>query len=66
MQWVISRNLHRRHLTALQRASCGDAAREWANQGHQQVMHTERDKDTGQFTGGDNLSPRRWKLTQHP
>ena len=57
MQWVISRNLHRRHLTALQRASCGDAAREWANQGHQQVMHTERDKDTGQFTGGDNLSP---------
>ena len=50
VQWVISRNLHRRHLTALQRASCGDAAREWANQGHQQVMHTERDKDTGQFT----------------
>ena len=50
VQWVISRNLHRRHLTALQRASCGNAAREWANQGHQQVMHTERDKDTGQFT----------------
>ena len=50
MQWVISRNLHRRHLTALQRASCGDAAREWAKQGHQQAMDTERGKDTGQFT----------------
>ena len=50
VQWVIGKNLHRRHLTALQRASCGNAAREWANQGHQQVMQTERDKDTGQFT----------------
>ena len=50
VQWVIGKNLHRRHLTALQRASCGDAAREWAKQGHQQAMDTERGKDTGQFT----------------
>ena len=56
MQWVIGRNLHRRHLTALQRASCGNAARDWAKQGHQQAMHTERDKDTGQFTIAANIA----------
>ena len=50
MQWVIGKNLHRRHLTALQRALCGDAARKWAKQGHQQAMDTERGKDTGQST----------------
>ena len=49
VQWVISRNLHRRHLTALQRASCVSAALEWAKQGYQQVMHTERD-DSGQYS----------------
>ena len=49
VQWVIGRNLHRRHLTALQRASCVSAALEWAKQGHQTVMHTERD-DSGQFS----------------
>ena len=38
-----------RHLTALQRASCVSAALDWAKQGHQQVMHTERD-DSGQFS----------------
>ena len=41
VQWVIGRNLHRRHLTALQRASCVSAALAWAKQGQQQVMHTE-------------------------
>ena len=49
VQWVIGRNLHRRHLTALRRASCVSAALAWAKQGHQQVMHTERD-DSGQFS----------------
>ena len=49
MQWVIGRNLHRRHLTALRRASCVSAALEWASQGQQQAMHTERD-DSGQFS----------------
>ena len=57
VQWVIGRNLHRRHLTALQRASCGNAAREWAKQGYQHVMHTERDKTTGQFTDRGQLVP---------
>ena len=38
-----------RHLTALQRASCVSAALEWAKQGQQQVMHTERD-DSGQYS----------------
>ena len=55
VQWVIGRNAHRRHLTELQRASCGNAAREW--QGHQQAMHTERDKDTGQFTDRGQVVP---------
>ena len=49
VQWVIGRNLHRRHLTALQRSSCVSAALEWAKQGKQQVMHTERD-NSGQFS----------------
>ena len=38
-----------RHLTALRRASCVSAALDWAKQGHQHVMHTERD-DSGQFS----------------
>ena len=49
VQWVIGRNLHRRHLTALQRASCVSAALEWATQGKRPVMHTERD-DGGQYS----------------
>ena len=49
VQWVIGRNLHRRHIAALLRASCVSAAIDWAKQGHQQVMHTERD-DSGQFS----------------
>ena len=56
VQWVIGRNLHRRHLTALQRASCVSAALDWATQGQQQAMHTERD-NSGQFSPiPDNLS----------
>ena len=49
VQWVIGRNLHRRHLTALQRASCVSAALEWANQGKRHVMHTDRG-DSGQYS----------------
>ena len=49
VQWVIGKNLYRRHLTALQRASCVSAAMEWAKQGQQQTMHTERG-DSGQFS----------------
>ena len=49
VQWVIGKNLHRRHLTALQRASCVSAAMEWAKQGQQQTMHTERG-GSGQFS----------------
>ena len=49
VQLVISRNLHRRHLTALQRSSCVSACLNWAAQGQQQVMHTERD-DGGKFS----------------
>ena len=49
MQWVIGKNLHRRHLTGLQRASCVSAALNWATQGQQQAMHTERG-DGGQFS----------------
>ena len=33
----------------MQRASCVSAAIDWAKQGHQQVMHTNRD-DSGQFS----------------
>ena len=55
VQWVIGKNLYRRHLTGLQRASCASAAIAWANQGEQKSL--ERDKDTGQFTIGDKLSP---------
>ena len=54
VQWVIGRNLYRRHLTAGQRASCVSACIDWAKQGHQKSF--ERDKDTGQFTIPDNLS----------
>ena len=54
VQWVIGRNLHRRHLTELQRSSCVSACLDWAKQGHQKSF--ERDKDTGQFTIPDNLS----------
>ena len=58
VEWVIGRNLHRRHLTDLQRASCGNAAREWGKQGHQRVMHTNRDDDSGQFSPiGAKLAP---------
>ena len=57
VQWVIGRNLHRRHLTTVQRASCVSAAMEWAKQGRQHVMHDNRD-DSGQFSPiGGNLSP---------
>ena len=49
VQWVIGRNLHRRHLTALQRASCVSAALEWASQGKRPVMHTDRG-DSGQYS----------------
>ena len=58
VQWVIGRNLHRRHLIAVRRASCVSAALEWAKQGHQHVMHTNRDDDSGQFSPiGVNLIP---------
>ena len=49
VQWVIGRNLHRRHLTALQRASCVSAAINWATQGKRPVMHTDRG-DSGQYS----------------
>ena len=48
VQWVIGRNLYRRHLTALLRASCVSAAIDWAKQGHQKRL--DRDENTGQFT----------------
>ena len=47
VQWVIGRNLHRRHLTALQRASCVSAALEWEKQGKQRPMGVEP-SETGQ------------------
>ena len=49
VQWVIGKNLHRRHLTGLQRSSCVSAAIEWATQGKRPVMHTERD-ESGQYS----------------
>ena len=54
VQWVIGRNLHRRHLTALQRASCVSAAIGWAGQGHQKRL--DRDENTGQFTIPANIA----------
>ena len=48
VQWVIGRNLHRRHLTALQRFSCVSACIDWAKQGHQKRL--DRDENTGKFT----------------
>ena len=48
VQWVIGRNLHRRHLTTVQRASCVSACIDWAKQGHQKRL--DRDQNTGQFT----------------
>ena len=39
-----------RHLTAVRRASYVSAALEWAKQGHQQALHTNRDDDSGQFS----------------
>ena len=48
VQWVIGRNLHRRHLTAVRRVSCVSAAIDWAKQGHQKRF--DRDENTGQFT----------------
>ena len=53
--FVIARNRHRRHLTDLQKGSCVSACLDWAKQGQQKNL--ERDKDTGQFTIGDKLSP---------
>ena len=44
-----------RHLSEVRRASCVSASLEWAKQGEQKSF--ERDKDTGQFTIGDKLSP---------
>ena len=55
VQLVIAKNLRRRHLTAVQRSSCTSACIDWAKQGQQKSL--ERDKDTGQFTIGDKLSP---------
>ena len=55
VQWVIGRNLHRRHLTELQRSSCVNACLNWAKQGHQKRL--DRDENTGQFTIGANLAP---------
>ena len=50
VKWVISRNLHRRHLTELQRVSCANAAIDWAEK------RLERDKNTGQFSVSANLA----------
>ena len=55
VQWVIGRNLHRRHLTELQRSSCVNACLNWAKQGHQKRL--DRDENTGQFTIGAKLAP---------
>ena len=54
VQWVIGRNLHRRHLTALQRASCVSAALEWEKQGKQRPMGVEP-SEAGQDTKLDTL-----------
>ena len=48
VRWVIGKNLHRRHLNGLRRASCVSAAIDWAKQGQQKSL--DRDKDSGQFT----------------
>ena len=54
VQWVIGRNLHRRHLTALQKGSCTSAALEWAQRGQQKRL--DRDQNTGQFTISANTA----------
>ena len=72
VQWVIGRNLHRRHLTGLQRASCVSAALEWEKQGKQRPMGVEP-SETGQDASkqanwpvwmmglsSPNLRERRW------
>ena len=48
VQLVIAKNLHRRHLTSVQRSSCVSACLNWAQVGHQKRL--DRDQDTGQFT----------------
>ena len=49
VQFVIAKNLHRRHLSAVQRGLCVSACINWAKQGQQRAMHTERD-DGGKFS----------------
>ena len=48
VQWVIGRNLHRRHLSAVRRSSCVSACINWAQSGQQKQLG--RDQNTGQFT----------------
>ena len=61
VQWVIGQNKHRRHLTALQRASCVSACMQWFAQGHQKEF--ERD-ETGQFTIPANFASMDESATQ--
>ena len=63
VQLVIAKNLRRRHLTAVQRSSYTSACIDWAKQGQQKSL--ERDKDTGQFTIGDKLSPMDDPITKY-
>ena len=49
VQLVISKNMYRRHLNQVQRASCVSACIDWAKQGQQRSMHTERG-DGGKFS----------------
>ena len=66
VQWVIGRNLHRRHLSAVQRSSCVNACINWAKSGQQKQLG--RDQDTGQFTMyadiADMVEPATTSLTQ--
>ena len=67
VQWVIGKNLHRRHLNGVAawllcvNAACID----WAKQGHQKNMHTERGEEYGPVHRPIDLSPP-VKLTGHP